>query len=457
MSNDIVQVAVSLTSAGTPSNLQRKGAFVSPGGTTKPDGSLTLLSSLSDLTPILAPGDALASLTWSGSVVTGTTTSPHGWTTGDIIFALIAGATPAGYNGKFQITITGASAFTYPLVSNPGSETIPGTVTLYAESELLQMATTYFANGSAAPVYVLELGESTVAEALVLLATWITNNPKTLYSYEVPRGFTVNAAFPAFLANYTSSTAKTYFFCAALEGNYTDVTGAPKCAFVEAEAPNLPATEFSPSAAFYTTLNYAPSSTNKVPPLSFAFQFGVTAYPLSGNQTLLASLKTAFVNYIDTGAEGGLTNTILKWGTLMDGKPFNYWYSVDWVAINSAQALSNEVINGSNTSLNPLYYDQPGINRLQAREAGVMSQAISYGLATGALVQTQLPIAQFLANFNNGVYLGQVVVNAEPFTAYTAENPNDFGEGIYNGISIVYAPARGFTQILVNLNVTDFV
>lgn len=38
-----------------------------------------------------------------------------------------------------------------------------------------------------------------------------------------------------------------------------------------------------------------------------------------------------------------------------------------WCAINLEMDLANEVINGSNTTVNPLYYEQNGIDRLQRR------------------------------------------------------------------------------------------
>jgi head-tail adaptor len=57
----------------------------------------------------------VASLTRTTTVATVTTVEPHGYTTGD--FVTIAGATPAGYNGKVKITVTGASSFTYPVNS----------------------------------------------------------------------------------------------------------------------------------------------------------------------------------------------------------------------------------------------------------------------------------------------------------------------------------------------------
>lgn len=63
-------------------------------------------------------------LSGSGSLVTAGTASPHGYTSGDVVQVL--GAVESGFNGKFAITVTGASAFTY---GSTGSGSATGTIT----------------------------------------------------------------------------------------------------------------------------------------------------------------------------------------------------------------------------------------------------------------------------------------------------------------------------------------
>jgi hypothetical protein len=457
MANQIVQVNVSQQLAPTPSKLQKTGAFISQGGTTTAPGSLTLITQLADLTAILSSALAISAISWTASVVTVTTTVGHGWTIGDTVPIVIAGVTPVGYNGSFIGSVIDANTITYPLVANPGSETVLGTIILGDVPELLSMGTTFFAQGSQQAVYVLELGEGTVDAGVTALQSYITANPNKVYSYLVPREWDNNTSFKAFLANFESTTAKTYFFITTTVGTYNNYPLTMKDVFLMVEAPSIPATEFSTAAPFFVTLNYAPSSSNKVTPLSFAYLVGVTDYPLPGNGSLLATLKTANVNYVGTGAEGGLSNTILFWGRLRSGDQYNYWYSVDWAQINIEQALTNAVISGSNNPLAPLLYNQQGINVLQDRAAQVISNAVTYGLATGTVVKTTLPADQFAQNFQAGVYRGKLVINAEPFLVYTAENPNDYGIGRYAGLAMVYTSARGFEQIIVNLTATNFI
>lgn len=451
----IVQINVSITNAPTPSTLQRTGAFISQGGTTLAADAYSLLTQLSDLTPLLEGSQAIATLTWASSVVTVTTVAPHGYPNGDTLGLTIAGATPAGFNGTFQATITGASTFTYPLANSPGTATVMGAVTDADVAELMSMATTYFANGSAAAVYVIELGAGTPAQGVTALNTFITNTPNFFYSYLVPREWAAEPTYPTMAKNYAANTAKVYFFTTVTASTYTNFTALMKSVFMMIEAPNLPATEFSLASVFYVTLNYNPGPANQVTPLCFSFLVGVTPFAPTG--PLAATYKAANVNYVTTAAEGGLSNTMLVWGHNADGNPFNYWYSIDWMQINLELNIANEIINGSNNPLAPLYYNQPGINRLQARSVKTFKSGISFGLILGNVVSVTLGQTQFVNNLNSGVYAGNAVVNAIPFAAYAALNPSDYSIGKYGGLSAVATPGRGFEQIIFNLNITNFV
>jgi hypothetical protein len=219
---------------------------------------------------------------------------------------------------------------------------------------------------------------------------------------------------------------------------YTQYTATQKSVFGLIEAPGLSGNqtsggEFSIAGAMQHLLQYNPSSINKVTPFAFAELSGVTAFPTVGNGPTRLLYKQAAVNIIGTGAEGGISNTILLWGTTMDGRDFTYWYSVDWVQINIDLDLSNEIINGSNNPQAPLYYDQPGINRLQARAQQTMNTGVAFGLV-----------------------LPPVTVTAIPFVTYVTQNPGQYKLGQYNGLAVTYTPQRGFTQITFYVNVTDF-
>lgn len=211
------------------------------------------------------------------------------------------------------------------------------------------------------------------------------------------------------------------------------------------------ATEFSIADAIWTIASWNPSSSNLVTPLSFAYMFGATAFPLKGNGSLLTTLLNANVSYVGTGAEGGISTSILRNGRTLDGNQFNYWYAIDWTQINGDLDLANAVINGSNNPQNPLYYNQNGVTALQSVLANTINTGIGAGLILGALTLTELSPAAFALNVENGVYAGQAVVNAVPFSTYVAANPANYPKGIYGGLSVAFTPQIGFQQIIVNM------
>lgn len=77
-------------------------------------GELTEQLTIQSPTPVAV---SVSSLTSAGGTATATTAAPHGYATGD--FVTIAGADQAAYNGEVQVTVTGASTFTYPVAGGP--------------------------------------------------------------------------------------------------------------------------------------------------------------------------------------------------------------------------------------------------------------------------------------------------------------------------------------------------
>ncbi len=223
------------------------------------------------------------------------------------------------------------------------------------------------------------------------------------------------------------------------------------------ESDGVPATEFTLAAAFFVALNYNPTAINRLTSFAFSYLYGVTAFPTQGNSALLATIDAGNWNYVGTGAEGGITNTILYNGHTMDGRPFTYWYSVDWIAINVKRDVANAIINGANNPINPLTYNQRGIDRLQQAAADTAGRAITYGLALGKVIQVDLTSTEFSERLDRGDFRGNIVVNAIPFTEYATDHPSDIPQGVYDGIAISYPPMPFFERVTVNINVTDFV
>jgi hypothetical protein len=426
---NIVNVSVTQQVAPAPSTLQQTGAFISQGATTLAAGTTQLLTQYSDLASILQGSKAITSMTWSTGVVTVTTTAAHGIPSGDTVQGIITGVLPAGYNGTYQITSTGTNTFTYPLVSNPGIVTTQGVFTLEDVQELVAMATTFFAQGANQAVYVLELGVGSPAQGVTALEAYITNPTVQFYSYLLPKSWDLEPTAWAMANTYTGTTAQLYFYVTTTIATYNNWSSY-KSVFATVQSPSAPVTEFSAAAIFWTTLSYNPSASNLAHPLAFTYVYAVTPYVLT--KTLQTQLKAAGVNWIGTGAEGGISNKVIFWGTFMDLNPFNYWYSVDWMAINVEIALANAIIHGSNLPTNPLYYNQAGINTLQKVAQATTNNGISFGLV-----------------------LSPATVQAVPFTTYVAQHPSDYATGTYNGLSLTFVPARGFTQITIYLTASN--
>ena len=464
MSNDIVTVNVTTIEAATPSKLQKMGAVISQGGTSLTSGDYQLITEETDLSGIIVAASANASLTWASSVVTVETSAAHGVTSGTSFRVVISGVTPDGFNGAFLATSTGSDTFTYPLTTEPDSDTasVVGTWQFESAVELTQLETTWYAQNYASTTsfYVLELGAGSTSDGVTALDTFETSNPTLFYSYLVPRAWADESTYVTFVKSYTSNTSKKYFFTTVDADNYTDFASTKSVVALQ-EAPALDDTdstsEFTHAADWLVTLHYTPSSTNKVTPFSFSYVYDVTNYPTKNNSTYLSTLKSAYVNYIDTGAEGGLSDLILKWGTTMDGKDFNYWYSVDWVQINCKQTIATTIIEGSNTSTNPLNFNQSGINRLQDAVASKMSDGQEYGLVLGDVVKTTLTSDELADAIDEGTYENQTIVNAVPFTDYCSANSTHYALGEYDGLTVVYIPATGFRSITFNIEVTQLV
>jgi hypothetical protein len=213
--------------------------------------------------------------------------------------------------------------------------------------------------------------------------------------------------------------------------------------------------EFSLAAPFAVSL--AINTAALVPPFPYTFLYGVTPFPVPGNSALLTTLAAANVNLVGTGAEGGISTACLFYGSTADGNQFNYWYAIDWANITLNLNVSNAVINGSNTTVSPLYLSQAGINTLQSVCAGTMSTGISAGLVFGSIIQTELTASAFAANVALGIYNGYCAINAVPFPNYYILNPGDYKIGKYGGFAVTFAPQLGFENITINLNATQFV
>lgn len=445
MSYNIVTINVSQTIGATPSNLQQMSAILSFGGTSQAAGTPILLTRAAELDQLVtnAIGTLEAEENSFGS--TFTLTLPDGEainrSPGAQVQITITGCLPMAWNGTYQATVVDSGTLTYDvagssLVSAPSTV---GQFTVGDSADLITAVDTFFAQGSSVGTYVLELGYQgdasapdgmALAQQITALQNYVDDPEKQFYAYLVPAAWAGNENFITMTKLYTANSAKVYFF--VLEPtpettNYITPYAGIKSVIAVADD-SYPATNAA-AAMMWNLVSASPSPISKVAPMAFRYLQAVSAN--SAKQSILTTMVSQNINYVDTGAEGGMSNTILVNGVSSDGNDLTYWYSVDWVQINMDMALANEIINGSNNPINPLYFDQDGIDRLQQRAQSIFNTGVSYGLVNG-----------------------NPAVSAISFRDYNALNPNDYGTGRYAGLSATYTPMRGFVEIIFNINVT---
>jgi hypothetical protein len=438
MAHNIVTVNVYQSVAATPSLLQEHSAIVSFGSTLQTVNSPVLLTDPTDIDELVnnAIGTLVAEQASYGADIT--LTLPAGETidreVGSEIDITISGCSPDDWNGSYTATLTDDGTLTWTITSATlkGSPTTVGTFSLAGSDDLVTQVNTFFDQNPVVGTYLLELGytDGEVESNTSTLKTYIDDPVLPFYAYGVPKVWDQEDSFLSLANNYTSDTSKLYFFIltTAPESSTSINPYSGTKSIVAMNDDSYPDT-YAVEAFLANVVSASPSSVNKVPPMSFRYLYDVNAN--KAKASALSAMEKNNINYVGTGAEGGISNTILMMGVTSDGNDFNYWYAVDWAQINADQAVSNAVINGSNNATNPLYYDQDGIDRIQQAAQAVMDTGVSYGLLQGS-----------------------PVVSAVSYADYIAANPNDYSQGRYAGLSCTITPKRGFTSITFNITVT---
>ncbi|KWB16506.1 hypothetical protein WL32_28240 [Burkholderia cepacia] len=441
--DDIVDIVISVQNAPIANNLQRKSVLISQGGTTLPAGTTKPVASTKEITALLQAGSLISSIQWNSGVATVTVTGTIPLAAGATAQYTIAGVSPAAYNGTFTVTGVSSTSFTYTLSNNPGTTQKLGTATPAAVAEITSMGNSFFAGGSAISTTILELGLASGPDAVTALSAYLQNNALTNYVYVVPRSWATSQDFGTLVAQYDNATAMTYFAVTASRGQLASVGPAfasHKCVLLYAESDADLATSavFGAAAVAYSIVSQNPTSTQKLLPIAPRVINGVQ--PGGWTPTERALLQQYFFNYPDAGIEAGLTNTLLKGNTYASGDFFEYWYASDATAIRVHLALANAIVNGNANALNPLKYDQRGIERLQQVAQSTIDALVAAGVLQAANQTT-----------------GTGIVSAVDFLTYTNQNPSDYRAGLYRGLSVTIIPSRGFTHVTFNMAVSDLV
>lgn len=150
--NNITHVGTTATVTTNAAHGLETGNYITESGATPAtyNGSFRITV----VPPIAAV--SIASITRVGTTATLTTTAPHNLPVGPGNLVTISGATPAQYNGTYQVTVTGANTFTYIMVSDPGASASPvGSYVVEMNKFTYVMATDPGADASVVGSYVV--------------------------------------------------------------------------------------------------------------------------------------------------------------------------------------------------------------------------------------------------------------------------------------------------------------
>jgi hypothetical protein len=86
-----------------------------------------------------------------------------------------------------------------------------------------------------------------------------------------------------------------------------------------------------------------------------------------------------------------------------------------------------------------------------------MLQASTLGMVLGPITMTGLNQPDLQNQILLGVFEGMCDVNAVQFVDYVNANPGHFKIGEYDGLSVLFIPARGFIHIMVSVTATNLV
>ncbi len=431
---EIVELVVNVEAAPAASTLQKSGAIISLGGTTLATNADQYCGTLAEVLAILSTAGNYTELT-----AMATTFFAQGTQAGLYVLELGANATPADLEtwitdnpGTMYIFLTPVAWDSTSeeviniLITNGGSGygTSPPTITISGGGGTGATATANLTNGSVTSVTITAPGSgySSGVTATISAPTSGTTATGTVV---------LGNALTAVLQNYDGDTAMTYFTVTTTTANDPGYNGH-KCIATVVPSPTAASTEFQAAILFYGILSNDPGLTTPLAPMSYRFAYGVTPWAYKGNSATLTTLLTNYANYIGTGSEGGLSNAIIRNGTLKNGNQISWWYGLDWFQINAHLELAAAIINGSNSNP-PLEYDQDGINEL----LGVVTE-VGKNAASFKCILSDSPAAV-------------------PFYTYTQANPSDYSAGVYNGLSDTVVGINGFLQIKFVITALQFV
>jgi hypothetical protein len=377
-------------------------------------------------------------------------------------------------------------------------------------TELINMGTTFFAQGTAVGVYVLELGTATGVDAqIALLETWITQNPGVFYAYLVPAAwdFSKDEVGSVIITNggsgYTSAPTVTFaaptsgvtalghaivqngqVVQVVIDNPGSGYTAAPSVTFSGGGGTGAAGTANLVSALNFLAGQYAnPSAktyffvtTSAANIVNYATQksvFAVVPSPTAASQEFQAAaffyqwlvnnpsaanplgpMSYRFLFGVTPWPQTGFTaeiNTILtNFGNIVltgaEG------------GISTASIFKGMLMSGDQASF---WY---GIDFFLIQAKRQLAAAVINGsnqipplVYNQHGINTLLAVLQNVANSTVSFQCAlSITLTATDFVTYTTQNPSDYRAGIYNGFTADVTGQNGFLQIGVNVDAIEF-
>lgn len=477
----IVNLVANLLAAAKPSGYQQSGALVSVGGTTLSTGTLQFVSSASE---------ALGYVGTSGNYTEVTNMINTFFSQGSAVgvYLLELGAITTPNDGPAALKAWDVAnpnqIYAYLVPADWDTITPPGVPTLSQTAGGTRAAQTYYVKVA----YVNatgEIGELSAESTLAVSADFLltvsspaaspsitvsgssgeaseatgymvyasnTSGTETLQtttpisigtSWTEPTtglvtGTSANLTLADLASEYSGPTAQKYFIttssavnCASYGTISNSVFSGYKAAITVVPSVNAASTEFQAASVLYQFVVNNPGAASILAPMQYRFVYGVTPWPDgAGYGAILDYILEYNGSYIGSSSQGGLSNAMIVGGTTSSGAQQSWWIGMDWEEINIQQAVTAAVIQGSNQQP-PLLYTQGGINTLE----GIAQQTADNGVTFGAALSA--------------------VVTATPFATYIAQNPNDYANGVYNGLAATIVGQNGFLTLTFNLTASE--
>ncbi|WP_186157954.1 hypothetical protein [Burkholderia gladioli] len=377
-------------------------------------------------------------------------------------------------------------------------------------AELQNMATTYFAQGSAVGFYVLELGAETgVDEGIGLLETWITANPGIFYAYLVPAAwdFSKDEVVSVIISNggsgYTS--APTVTFAAPTSGVTATGTAIVQSGKVVSVTITNPGSGYTaaPTVSFSGGGGTGAAATSNLAsamnilagqyssPTSKTYFFVSTIASNLANYATLKSVFAVVPSPLAPSSEFTAAAFFYQWLVNQPGAAnklapmaYRYLFGVTpWPTqgynsqINSIlSAYGNIVLTGAEGGISTacifkgalMSGDQAswwyGIDWFQIQSKQALAAAIINGSNSNPPLLYDQPGINTVESVaentgSSAVTFGcaqSVSITATDFQTYTTQNPGDYAAGIYNGLAATVVGQNGFLTITFNIDAVQF-